>query len=115
MCVDTTSNFLAYLELIHLYVECLDSLFSNVCELDLVFHFGKANELLDEILMGGEIMETSKKKIVEHVQLSQAQRDADANSLLGKLKLAATVGGVGGGGSGSSRKKKKSKQKGSAV
>jgi len=40
-CVDTNDNELAYLELIHLFVETLDTFFQNVCELDLVFNFFK--------------------------------------------------------------------------
>jgi len=39
--VDTTDNELSYLETIHLFVELLDSYFSNVCELDIVFSFNK--------------------------------------------------------------------------
>ena len=35
VCVDANDNELAYLEAIHLFVEVLDSFFSNVCELDL--------------------------------------------------------------------------------
>ena len=39
--VDVNDNELAYLETIHLFVELLDKYFSNVCELDIVFHFNK--------------------------------------------------------------------------
>ena len=39
--VDTNDNELSYLETIHLFVELLDSYFSNVCELDIVFSFNK--------------------------------------------------------------------------
>lgn len=41
MCVDVNDNELAYLELIHLFVEVLDKYFGNVCELDIVFNFHK--------------------------------------------------------------------------
>ena len=37
--VDLQDNELSYLEIIHLFVELLDSYFSNVCELDIVFNF----------------------------------------------------------------------------
>jgi hypothetical protein len=37
-----TENELACLEAIHLFVEILDTYFSHVCELDLVWHFHKA-------------------------------------------------------------------------
>jgi len=34
-----------------------------VCELDLVFNFYKVYQLLDEMVVGGEIVETSKAAI----------------------------------------------------
>jgi hypothetical protein len=39
--------------MIHHFVEVLDKHFSNVCELDLVFHFYKAYWLLDEVFLAG--------------------------------------------------------------
>eukprot|EP00439_Symbiodinium_sp_Y106_P017151 s1354_g2.t1 len=48
-------------ELIHLFVEVLDGYFGNVCELDLVFHFDKVYRILDELLLAGEISETSTR------------------------------------------------------
>mmetsp|Transcript_489 Transcript_489/g.898 ORF Transcript_489/g.898 Transcript_489/m.898 type:complete len:143 (+) Transcript_489:60-488(+) len=67
--VDVTDNELAYLESIHLFVELLDSYFSNVCELDIVFNFNKVYNILDEYMLAGEIAETSKKEILERVRL----------------------------------------------
>ncbi|EAS06245.2 clathrin assembly small subunit protein (macronuclear) [Tetrahymena thermophila SB210] len=64
ICVDTTDNELTYLEMIHLFVEVLDSYFSNVRELDIVYNFHKAFGILDEMIIGGEIMETSKSQIL---------------------------------------------------
>ena len=64
-----SDNELTMLELIHLYVEVLDKYFGNVCELDIVFNFNKVNKwyyyckaysILDEMIVGGEIVETSK-------------------------------------------------------
>jgi hypothetical protein len=49
------------LEAVHLFVEILDHYFNNVCELDLVFNFHKVYLILDEFILGGEILETSKK------------------------------------------------------
>ena len=34
--------------------------FGSVCELDLVFNFYKVYQILDEMVVGGEVMETSK-------------------------------------------------------
>eukprot|EP01089_Gocevia_fonbrunei_P002407 TRINITY_DN12376_c0_g1_i1.p1 TRINITY_DN12376_c0_g1~~TRINITY_DN12376_c0_g1_i1.p1 ORF type:complete len:144 (-),score=11.27 TRINITY_DN12376_c0_g1_i1:42-473(-) len=67
MAVDLDDNELAALEAIHLLVEILDSYFGNVCELDLVFNFHKVYETLDEMILAGEVMETSKPKILERL------------------------------------------------
>jgi len=66
--VDTFDNELSYLETIHLFVELLDSYFSNVCELDIVFNFNKVYSILDEFMLAGEIEETSKREILERVK-----------------------------------------------
>ncbi|GFH60287.1 hypothetical protein CTEN210_16763 [Chaetoceros tenuissimus] len=67
--VDLADNELSYLETIHLFVELLDSYFSNVCELDIVFNFNKVYSILDEYMLAGEIEETSKREILERVKL----------------------------------------------
>uniref|UniRef100_A0A4W5PE99 AP complex subunit sigma n=1 Tax=Hucho hucho TaxID=62062 RepID=A0A4W5PE99_9TELE len=53
-------NELLTLEVLQRYVELLDQYFGNVCELDIIFNFEKAYFILDEFLVGGEILETSK-------------------------------------------------------
>eukprot|EP00568_Trieres_chinensis_P010403 CAMPEP_0183301426 /NCGR_PEP_ID=MMETSP0160_2-20130417/7547_1 /TAXON_ID=2839 ORGANISM="Odontella Sinensis, Strain Grunow 1884" /NCGR_SAMPLE_ID=MMETSP0160_2 /ASSEMBLY_ACC=CAM_ASM_000250 /LENGTH=152 /DNA_ID=CAMNT_0025464043 /DNA_START=148 /DNA_END=606 /DNA_ORIENTATION=+ len=67
--VDVNDNELSYLETIHLFVELLDSYFSNVCELDIVFNFNKVYSILDEYMLAGEIGETSKREILERVKV----------------------------------------------
>ena len=67
--VDVHDNELCYLETIHLFVELLDSYFSNVCELDIVFHFNKVYAMLDEFLLAGELEETSKREILDRIKL----------------------------------------------
>ncbi|KAG6536696.1 hypothetical protein ZIOFF_001756 [Zingiber officinale] len=61
MCVDQDDNELEILEIIHHFVEILDRYFGSVCELDLIFNFHKAYYILDEILIAGELQESSKK------------------------------------------------------
>jgi len=63
MCVDLSDNELDILELIHHYVEILDRYFTNVTELDLIFHFHEAYYILDEVLLSGELQESSKKAV----------------------------------------------------
>ena len=64
LCVDKEDNEILAMELIHQYVEVLDSYFGNVCELDLIFNFDKAHYMLDELILAGSVQETSKREIV---------------------------------------------------
>ncbi|WVZ16278.1 hypothetical protein V8G54_009260, partial [Vigna mungo] len=73
MCIDEEDNELEVLEIIHHFVEILDRYFGSVriivaslllvCELDLIFNFHKAYYILDELLIAGELQESSKKTI----------------------------------------------------
>ena len=65
---DVSDNELLLMESIHLFVEVLDSYFSNVRELDIVFHFNKVYSILDEFILAGEISETSKRVMLERMQ-----------------------------------------------
>lgn len=38
-----------------------------MCELDIIFNFEKAYFILDELLLGGEVQETSKKNVLKAV------------------------------------------------
>ena len=69
--IDVQDNELSYLETIHLFVELLDSFFSNVCELDIVFNFNKVYSILDEFMLAGEVEETSKREILDRVKLME--------------------------------------------
>lgn len=65
--IEKDDNELITLELIHRYVEILDKYFGSVCELDIIFNFEKAYFILDELLIGGEIQETSKKSVLKAI------------------------------------------------
>lgn len=39
----------------------------QVCELDIIFNFEKAYFMLDELVLGGEIQETSKKNVLKAI------------------------------------------------
>ena len=41
--------------------------YGQVCELDIIFNFEKAYFILDELLVGGEIQETSKKNVLKAI------------------------------------------------
>lgn len=82
--IDAGDNELLTLEIIHRYVELLDKYFGSVsicnlfdslkiylplqvCELDIIFNYEKAYFMLDELLIGGEIQETSKKNVLKAI------------------------------------------------
>ena len=73
--VDENESELGILDLIHVFVETLDSCFENVCELDLVFNSGKAYAVLDEIIMAGAVIETSSQAVLRRVdEIARAER-----------------------------------------
>lgn len=71
-------NELLTLEVIHRYVETMDSYFGNVCELDIIFNFSKAYDILNEILMcDGSMAESSKKEVLQHVMTMDTMETND--------------------------------------
>eukprot|EP00460_Paracercomonas_marina_P001405 EW706104.1.p1 GENE.EW706104.1~~EW706104.1.p1 ORF type:complete len:170 (+),score=60.07 EW706104.1:77-586(+) len=78
--VDESESELGILDLIQVFVESLDKCFENVCELDLIFHTDKVHFILDEIVMGGMVLETSLKEIIKAVngtvKYQRASKDA---------------------------------------
>ncbi|XP_061538135.1 AP-1 complex subunit sigma-3a [Phycodurus eques] len=73
--LEEQDNELLSLEVLHRYVELLDKYFGNVCELDIIFNFEKAYFILDEFLMGGEILETSKVSVGVSLQEADALQE----------------------------------------
>ena len=61
---DRSESELAMLDLIQVYVETLDRVFENVCELDLIFNSPKAYTVLDETIVGGLVLEINTNKIL---------------------------------------------------
>jgi AP-3 complex subunit sigma len=64
----STESPLALIDLIQVYVEALDRLFENVCELDLIFNFETLHAALAEMIVGGVVVETQLEKVVEGVK-----------------------------------------------
>lgn len=54
-------------------METLDQYFGNVCELDIVFNFNKVYGILDELIVGGEILETAKDSIVSSIKMLEVE------------------------------------------
>ncbi|CAK9161413.1 unnamed protein product [Ilex paraguariensis] len=73
------------LDLVQVFVEILDKCFSNVCELDIVFNFNKVHTILDEIILGGQVLETSSSEVVKAVEeISKLDRASNGSMLVPK-------------------------------
>jgi AP-3 complex subunit sigma len=48
-------------------VETLDKCFENVCELDLIFHVDRVHHILNELVMGGMVLETNMSEITTRI------------------------------------------------
>lgn len=87
----STESPLALIDLIQVYVEALDRLFENVCELDLIFNFETLHATLGEMVVGGVVIETNMERIVAGVRAQGTVAKRPVNE-----------GRVGGGGLGGS-------------
>ena len=79
--IDAEDNELIILEVIHRYVEVLDQYFGSVCELDIIFNFEKAYFILDELLMSGEMQDTSKKAVLKHIEFADSYQEEEIISM----------------------------------
>ncbi|KAF8276113.1 clathrin assembly protein AP19-like protein [Trypanosoma cruzi] len=94
--IDKDDNELIVLEVIHHFVEVLDRYFGNVCELDLIFNFHRAYFVLDEVILGGELEDSSKRTILKYIQVhdSASEEIEQAGSNGAAAAIAATVGAL---------------------
>jgi AP-3 complex subunit sigma len=87
----STESPLALIDLIQVFVEALDRLFQNVCELDLIFGYETMHATLSEMIIGGVVVETSTDKIVAGVKAQEGSRGkrmaVDAASSVGQLSI----------------------------
>ncbi|KAI8833832.1 AP complex, mu/sigma subunit [Chytriomyces cf. hyalinus JEL632] len=79
---DIDDNELLTLEIIHRYVEVLDKWFLNVCELDIIFNFQQAYTIMDELLIGGELQESSKRSAINSLKRMEETEKAEQISNL---------------------------------
>lgn len=90
----STESPLALLDLIQVFVEALDRLFNNVCELDLIFNFEAMHACLAEMVVGGVVVETRVGEVVKGVRESGKGSVSVRGKEQGGFSLA---GGLGGG------------------
>jgi AP-3 complex subunit sigma len=98
----STESPLALLDLIQVFVQALDGLFENVCELDLIFNFETLHATLGEMIVGGVVVETQLDQVVKGVKaqgrvakrpVNESSRSGGGGGLKGL-----TFGGLGRGG-----------------
>ena len=92
--VDAQESDLGILDLIQVFVECLDKNFENVCELDLIFHSDRVHYILDEVVMGGMVLETNISAILQSIKdqgkmhtdsLTKTEQNESASSIQQRL------------------------------
>lgn len=76
----STDNELITLEIVHRYVEQMDKYYGNVCELDIIFNFQKAYFILDELLLAGEMQESSKKNVLRCIGQQDSMEDMEVSN-----------------------------------
>ena len=65
---DEEESILSLLDLIHLFLECLDVVFENIREIDFMIQPEKCGYLLDFIICNGTVIQTDKKLILKEYQ-----------------------------------------------
>lgn len=70
----STESPLALIDLIQVFVEALDRLFENVCELDLIFGYETMHAVLGEMIIGGVVVETNLERIVQGVRSQEGSK-----------------------------------------
>lgn len=83
-------NELNALEIMHRYVESLDSHFGNVTELDIIFNYQIAYAILDELILAGELLEPSRHPVTCAVSLASQWEDWE-----GSHEVISALDGVG--------------------
>ena len=87
----STDNELISLEIVHRFVEQMDKYYGNVCELDIIFNFQKAYFILDELLLAGEMQESSRKNVLRCISQQDSLEDMEVSCLVFLFALRATT------------------------
>jgi len=88
---DSTDNELITLEIVHRFVEQMDKYYGNVCELDIIFNFQKAYFILDELLLAGEMQESSKKNVLRCISQQDSLEDMEVSLFQSRKLLQAII------------------------
>ncbi len=77
-CIGNDDNELLALEVIQRYVEVMDKIYGNVCELDIIFNFQLAYQILDELVIDGIMQESSSSEIIRRIAYQEQMQHDDA-------------------------------------
>lgn len=88
--VDQQESDLGILDLIQVFVEALDKCFENVCELDLIFHSDRVHYILDEIVMGGMVLETNIAAVLQSIK-DQGKMHDDSLTKASETETASSI------------------------
>lgn len=89
--VDQQESDLGILDLIQVFVEALDKCFENVCELDLIFHSDRVHYILDEVVMGGMVLETSIHSILQSIRDQDKMSQESATAKPGHTESVSSI------------------------
>ena len=79
--IDSSESEYDIYEVIHVFVQCLDQHFENVCELDLIFHSDQVNQIVNEFFMGGFIVNRSSEEILNDIRMQVRVEGREAGVL----------------------------------
>ena len=78
-------NEMGIFEFIHCYVETLNAVFGNVCELDvreamqgddqIMFNLDRSHFILDEMVANGEVIDVNRQNILRPLTLMEKARN----------------------------------------
>lgn len=70
---ENKENELGLLEFIHNLVETMDKWAGSICELDIMYQLEEVHFLLDEMVMNGYIVDTSKSNVLRQIDLLERE------------------------------------------
>merc|ERR1740136_154220 len=70
---ENKENELGLLEFIHNLVETMDKWAGSICELDIMYQLEEVHFLLDEMVMNGYIVDTSKSNVLKQIDLLERE------------------------------------------
>ncbi|CBK20173.2 uncharacterized protein [Blastocystis hominis] len=73
--INGDDNEMAVYEFIHCYVETLNSIIGNICELDIMYNLDRCHFILDEMLANGEVVDVNKQNITRPLTLMEKARN----------------------------------------